>query len=72
MNISQVNLRQAVIDNVSDSSVSDLRDTILDAIQSGEDKTLPGLGVLFEVLWKQSDLSKQSEMLQTLHKGIIS
>ncbi len=71
MNISQVNLRQAVIDNVSDSSVSDLRDTILDAIQSGEDKTLPGLGVLFEILWKQSDLAKQSEMLQTLHQGIM-
>lgn len=70
MNISQVNLRKAVIDNVSDSSISELRETIIDAIQSGEDKTLPGLGVLFEVLWNQSDPAKQGEILQILHQGI--
>lgn len=72
MNISQVNLRKAVLDNVSDSSIGELRETIIDAIQSGEDKTLPGLGVLFEVLWNQSDPATQGQILQTLHQGITS
>lgn len=70
MNISQVNLRQAVIANVADSSLGELRSTIVDAIESQEDKTLPGLGVLFEVLWNEADASKQGEMLQLLHQGI--
>jgi small acid-soluble spore protein I (minor) len=70
MNISQVNLRQAVIDNVHDSSPAELRETIVDAIGSGEDKTLPGLGVLFEVLWHQSNPLKQTEMIQALHQGL--
>jgi len=70
MNPSQVNLRRAVLDNVSDSSVGELRETIIDAIQSGEDKTLPGLGVLFEVLWNHCDPNKQGEILQTLHQGM--
>lgn len=70
MSISQVNLRQAVIANVADSSIGELRSTIIDAIESQEDKTLPGLGVLFEVLWNYSDPSKQGEMLQVLHQGL--
>ncbi len=70
MNISQVNLRQAVVDNVQDSSPQELRETIVDAIDSGEDKTLPGLGVLFEVLWQQSNPLKQSELVQAIHQGL--
>ncbi|RXT04747.1 small acid-soluble spore protein SspI [Ammoniphilus sp. CFH 90114] len=70
MNISQVNLREAVMANVSDSSLGELRSTIMDAIESREDKTLPGLGVLFEVLWNQADPSKQGEILQLLHQGL--
>ena len=31
-----------------------LKDTIVDAIQNGEEKMLPGLGVLFEVIWKNA------------------
>lgn len=70
MNPSQVNLRQAVLDNVSDSSLGELRETIIDAIQSGEDKTLPGLGVLFEVLWNNAAPNTQGEILQVLHQGM--
>lgn len=70
MNISQVNLRQAVIDNVHDSSQKDLRETIMDAVQSGEDKTLPGLGVLFEIMWNGANPIKQNEMVQSIYEGL--
>ncbi|PGD88409.1 small acid-soluble spore protein SspI, partial [Bacillus toyonensis] len=46
------NLRGAVLANVSGNSQDQLQETIVDAIQSGEEKMLPGLGVLFEVIWK--------------------
>jgi small acid-soluble spore protein I (minor) len=70
MNPSDVNLRRAVLDNLTDSTINDLRETILDAVQSGEDKILPGLGVLFEVLWQNSNPSDQGRIIQAVHKGI--
>lgn len=47
-----LNLRNAVIANVTGNNQDQLEHTIVDAIQSGEEKMLPGLGVLFEVLWR--------------------
>ncbi|RKD23815.1 small acid-soluble spore protein SspI [Ammoniphilus oxalaticus] len=70
MQPSQVDLRRAVLANVSDSSLGELRETIIDAITSGEDKTLPGLGVLFEVLWNHSPVETQGQILQILHREI--
>ncbi len=65
-----LNLRNAVIANVSGNSKEELEATISDAIQSGEEKMLPGLGVLFEVLWEKSPQSEKEEILTTLENGL--
>ncbi|KHD86956.1 small acid-soluble spore protein SspI [Heyndrickxia ginsengihumi] len=65
-----LNLRNAVISNVSSSNQEQLKDTIVDAIQRGEEKMLPGLGVLFEVIWNNADTNEQHMMLETLEKGL--
>lgn len=65
-----LNLRNAVIHNVSGNSQDELRDTIVDAIQTGEEKMLPGLGVLFEVIWNNSSEEEKKEMLQALESGL--
>jgi small acid-soluble spore protein I (minor) len=65
-----LNLRNAVIHNVSGNSQDELEDTIVDAIQNGEEKMLPGLGVLFEVIWKHSSEEEKKEMLTTLESGL--
>lgn len=65
-----LNLRHAVISNVSGNSQDQLQDTIVDAIQSGEEKMLPGLGVLFEVIWKNANEQDKQEMLTTLEHGL--
>ena len=36
-------LRKAVMANLDDSNYDEIRETIIDAIESGEEKTLPGL-----------------------------
>lgn len=63
-------LRNAIIHNVSGNSQTELRETIVDAIQNGEEKMLPGLGVLFEVIWNNSSEEDRKEMLQTLESGL--
>jgi small acid-soluble spore protein I (minor) len=65
-----LNLRNAVIHNVSGNSQAELEDTIVDAIQNGEEKMLPGLGVLFEVIWKNSSEEEKKEMLAALESGL--
>ncbi|MCK6257997.1 small acid-soluble spore protein SspI [Fictibacillus sp. KIGAM418] len=65
-----IDIRKAVLANVSGNNKEQLESTIVDAIQSGEEKMLPGLGVLFEVIWKESDNQKKEEMLATLSSGL--
>lgn len=65
-----LNLRNAVISNVSGNTQDELKDTIVDAIQTGEEKMLPGLGVLFEVIWQNASEEEKQEMLNALEAGL--
>ncbi|WP_082233639.1 small acid-soluble spore protein SspI [Halobacillus massiliensis] len=65
-----LNLRQAILSNVSGHSVEELQATIDDAMARGEEKMLPGLGVFFELLWKESGDQDREEILETLEKSL--
>ncbi|WP_249595160.1 small acid-soluble spore protein SspI [Peribacillus frigoritolerans] len=65
-----LNLRNAIIQNVSGNTQEQLEDTIIDAIQNGEEKMLPGLGVLFEVIWQNSSEQEKQEMITALESGL--
>lgn len=65
-----LNLRHAIVNNISENNKSQLEATIVDAIQNGEEKMLPGLGVLFELIWEQSDESIRKEMVDNLEAGV--
>ncbi|MFT8323265.1 MAG: small acid-soluble spore protein SspI [Bacillus sp. (in: firmicutes)] len=65
-----LNLRNAIVHNVSGNSQDELKNTIVDAIQNGEEKMLPGLGVLFEIIWQNSSETEKVDMLQTLESGL--
>jgi small acid-soluble spore protein I (minor) len=68
--IMNLNLRNAIVHNVTGNSQAELEDTIVDAIQNGEEKMLPGLGVLFEIIWKNSSEDEKKEMLTALESGL--
>jgi len=65
-----LNLRNAIVHNVSGNTQDELRNTIVDAIQTGEEKMLPGLGVLFEIIWNNSNEEDRKEMLESLENGL--
>lgn len=65
-----LNLRKAILSNISANDKSQLEATIVDAIQNGEEKMLPGLGVLFELIWQQSDEVNKQEMVDFLEAGV--
>ena len=64
--IMNFHLRKAVIANLDDSNYDEIRETIIDAIESGEEKTLPGLGVMFEILWNGSNDSEKETMVSRI------
>ena len=70
MNIASLNLRQAIMYKMQGSDAGDVQDTINDAITTAQEKTLPGLGVLFEVLWQHSDEASRQKMVQTIAEHI--
>ncbi|MBE3549823.1 MAG: small acid-soluble spore protein SspI [Brockia lithotrophica] len=61
-----INLRQALEAKLSGATHQELRETIEDAIQSREEMILPGLGYLFEILWKHVDEAERSRILDVL------
>ncbi|MEQ6375711.1 small acid-soluble spore protein SspI [Bacillaceae bacterium S4-13-58] len=65
-----LNLRRAIVDNMKENSEEQIEATILDAIQSEEEKMLPGLGVLFELYWQNCDQDDKNDMLQTLESSL--
>lgn len=64
------NLRNAILDNIRGSSERDIELTIKDAIARGEEKMLPGLGVLFEVYWNNASEEERNVLYQKISEGL--
>jgi len=65
-----LDLRQAIIQNIKDKSEAQLQDMVKTAIEDGEEKMLPGLGVLFEVIWQHTDNNTHQQMIDALSKNL--
>ncbi|SDC25837.1 small acid-soluble spore protein SspI [Shouchella lonarensis] len=64
------NLRSAIMANIQGSSQDEVEATVVDAIEKGEEKMLPGLGVLFEVYWEHADKAKKDALCADISKGL--
>jgi small acid-soluble spore protein I (minor) len=60
-----INLRQAIIQRMQDKSEEELHDVIQGSI-GAEEQVLPGLGVLFEIIWQHSEANVQNDLVVTL------
>ena len=65
MNIS---IREHIKKNFKDSSIQELEDSIKESISSKDEVVLPGLGVLFEILWKNYD--NTDEILNIIYNNL--
>ncbi|WP_332689703.1 small acid-soluble spore protein SspI [Halalkalibacter lacteus] len=64
------NLRGAIMSNIQGNSEQEVEATIVDAVQRGEEKMLPGLGVMFEVFWKNANEQQKDEVCQQISQGL--
>jgi small acid-soluble spore protein I (minor) len=61
-----LSLRQAIIQRVHGKSQAELTEIIEGSIGNNE-QTLPGLGVLFELIWQNLQLTDKNKLVNTLH-----
>lgn len=61
-----IDLRQAIVNRIQNNSKEQLTEVIKDSVDHDE-RALPGLGVLFEIIWKQSTASEQNHMIDSLY-----
>lgn len=64
-----LDLRQAIVHKVHDSSEAELREMIEGSVD-GPEQALPGLGAIFEMMWKDLDSKKQDELVHVAHEHL--
>lgn len=64
-----IDLRQAIINRVQDNTKEQLTEVIQGSVGNDE-RALPGLGVLFEMIWSQSSDSEQIHMVNSLYEHL--
>lgn len=61
-----LDLRQAIIHKTHGQSQATLREMIDNSVD-GPETAMPGLGVLFEIIWKDLDPAKKDKVVGMLH-----
>ncbi len=63
-------IREYIVNNFKDEDINGLNDAIEDSINEHEELTLPGLGVLFEILWNNSNADQKNNIKEIIYKGL--
>lgn len=65
-----IDIRKNILENFKDAKLEDIKESIMEALKDKDEIVLPGLGVLFEILWKNSDDNQKKEILQNIYEEI--
>mgnify|MGYP000843631501 FL=1 len=65
-----MNIRNYIMKNLKDCNENDIKETILSSVNSDDEVILPGLGVLFEIVWNHSTDEKKEDIINILHQNI--
>ena len=61
-----INIRDHIINNFKGDNYDQLRSAIEESIQEGDEVTLPGMGVLLELIWEGADQELKNKMLDVI------
>lgn len=66
----KIDIRKSIIENFKGADIDEIKASIQSSLEANEEITLPGLGVFFEILWKNSDDSSKEYILNTIKQGL--
>ena len=67
MNIS---IRSHIINNFKNTSIDDIKSSILASVEDKDELTLPGLGVFFELLWSNCSEKQKNEIVEIINNSL--
>jgi len=65
-----IDIRESIKANFKDTSLDEIKDSISASIKEEDEITLPGLGVFFEILWKNSNNEYKDYIINTIKNNI--
>ena len=65
-----IDIREHIKNNFKNCGVNEIKDSIEESLKDDDEITLPGMGVFFEILWKNTDESGKDFILNTLKKAL--
>lgn len=65
-----MNIREYIINNFEGDDYDELQSAINESIESGDEVTLPGMGVFFEIVWEGSDQELKNKMLEIIKQRV--
>lgn len=67
-----IDVRKYIINNFKEDSVEDIEKSITTSIESKSEDPLIGLGVLFELMWNNSNNETKNTILSNIKKGLTN
>lgn len=68
--MNNISIRDYIKKNFKNSDEKDIQNSIETSLKENTEETLPGLGVLFEVLWQNSNQNQKNEIITNLKNGL--
>lgn len=68
--MSDIDIRNYIIENFKDDNEEKIRDSIETTINSRDEDALIGLGVLFELLWTKLNEEEKQQSLNNIRQNI--
>ena len=65
-----IDIRKSIINNFKGNSIDEIMISIDESIKNGDEITLPGLGVFFELLWNNADLTLKKTIIEKIQKSL--
>lgn len=65
-----IDIREHIKNNFKDCDIKEIKESIEESLKTEDEITLPGMGVFFEILWKNTDDSGKDFILNTLKKSL--
>lgn len=65
-----IDIRKSIIENFKNNTKEDIIESINSSLKENDEITLPGLGVFFEILWKNSDEIHKEYIIKIINESI--
>lgn len=65
-----IDIRKSIINNFKDSDKAEIIEAINESLKDSDELALPGLGVFFEITWKNSNDNLKNEIIDTIKRNL--